>query len=355
MVTGSGDGTARIWDCDTETPMHTLAGHTSWVLCVSWSPDASLIATGGMDNTVRLWDPKTGKPLGTAMKGHSKWVTALSWEPYHLQTSDCPRFASSSKDMTIRIWNAPLRRVETTFSGHTAAVTCVKWSGTGNIYSSSQDKTIKIWDTAKGTLIHTLTSHAHWVNHIALSTDFAMRTAYHDHTRVIPATAEEKKQKALERYNTAATCNGEIIERMVTASEDHTMYLWEPTKSNKPLARLHGHQKGVNHVTFSPDGRMLASASFDNSVKLWNAKDGKFINSLRGHVAPVYQCAWSADSRLLVSGSKDSTLKVWEVRTCKMKEDLPGHQDEVFAVDWSPDGQKVASGGRDKAVRLWKH
>lgn len=70
-----------------------------------------------------------------------------------------------------------------------------------------------------------------------------------------------------------------------------------------------GHQQLVNDVKFSPDGRIIASASFDNSIKLWDAKDGKFITSLRGHVQAVFSVAWSADSRLLVSGSADSTLK----------------------------------------------
>ena len=126
------------------------------------------------------------------------------------------------------------------------------------------------------------------------------------------------------------------------------MYLWDPVKTSKPIARLTGHQKVVNHVSFSPDGRTIASASFDNAVKLWNARDGKFLLTLRGHVSPVYQCSFSADSRLLVSSSKDTTLKVWDVRTGKLHTDLPGHQDEVFAVDWSPDGKKVASGGKDK-------
>jgi ribosome assembly protein 4 len=355
LLTGSGDGTARIWDCDTGTPFQTLKGHTSWVLCVSWSPDASIVATGSMDNTVRLWDPKSGQPQGSPLKGHTKWVRSLAWEPYHLQTAGKPRIASASKDCTVRIWDAVTRRIESVLSGHKGSVSCVRWGGTGKIYTSSQDKTIKIWDADKGTIINTLTAHAHWVNHLALSTDFVLRTAYYDHTGIVPATEEEKLAKAKERFLQAAKVNNEVIERLVSASDDFTIYLWNPSQSNKPVTRLLGHQKQVNHVSFSPNGRLIASAAFDNHVKLWNATDGKFLFSLRGHVGPVYMTSFSADSRLLVSGSKDTTLKVWDCATGKLKEDLPGHQDEVYAVDWSPDGHKVGSGGRDKAVKLWCH
>ncbi|KAI9876938.1 MAG: hypothetical protein M1830_005246 [Pleopsidium flavum] len=355
MVSGSGDSTARIWDCDTGTPLHTLSGHTSWVLAASWSPDDATIATGSMDNTVRLWDSRTGEPLGGPMKGHSRWVSSLAWEPYHLQQAGKPRIASASKDATIRIWDVVSRRIEMVLSGHKGSVSCVRWGGTGFIYTSSHDKTVKVWNASNGTLAHTLSSHAHWVNHLALSTDFVLRTAYHDHTGKIPATEDEKRAKAKERFEKAATTSNTIVERLVTASDDFTMYLWEPSSSTKPVARLLGHQKQVNHVTFSPDGLFIASAGFDNHVKLWNARDGKFIATLRGHVAPVYQCCFSPDSRLLVSASKDTTIKVWEVRTGKLAMDLPGHKDEVYAVDWSPDGQKVGSGGKDKAVRIWRH
>ena len=308
-----------------------------------------------MDNTVRLWNPKTGESLGAPLKGHSKWITSLAWEPYHLQTPGRPRFASSSKDATVRVWDVVAKRIELVLSGHKGSVSCVRWGGTGKIYTCSHDKTVKIWNANEGTLIHTLSSHAHWVNHLALSTDFVLRTAYHDHTADIPLTQEGKIAKAKERFEKAATINNEIVERLVTASDDFTMYLWEPSKSTKPLARLLGHQKQVNHVTFSADGLFIASSGWDNHVKLWNARDGKFISTLRGHVGPVYMTCFSPDSRLLVSGSKDTTLKVWEMRTGKLKEDLPGHQDEVYAVDWSPDGGKVASGGKDKAVRVWRH
>lgn len=376
MATGSGDSTARIWDCDTGTPLHTLKGHTSWVLAVSWSPNGAMLATGSMDNTVRLWDPKKGQSLGNPLKGHSKWITSLVWEPYHLQKPGRPRLASASKDSTVRVWDVVNKRIEIVLTGHKGSVTCVRWGGTGKLYTSSHDKTIKVWDSKEGTLIQTLAAHAHRVNHLALSTDFVLRTAFHDHSKEIPDAELEKLETAKKRFEKAATINNKITERLVSASDDFTMYLWDPATTSKPVARLLGHQKEVNYVTFSPDMAHIASAGFDNHVKLWNARDGKsvtilkngllllllltiscfrFITTLRGHVGAVYQCCFSADSRLLVSSSQDTTLKVWDVRTGKLSIDLPGHQDEVYAVDWSPDGEKVGSGGKDKAVRIWRH
>lgn len=70
-----------------------------------------------------------------------------------------------------------------------------------------------------------------------------------------------------------------------------------------------GHQQPIIMVSYSPDGRYIASASFDHHVKIWDGKTGKFVASLFGHLRRVYQVAWSADSRMLVSGSSDSTLK----------------------------------------------
>ncbi|KAK5988465.1 Ribosome assembly protein 4 [Cladobotryum mycophilum] len=355
LATGAGDNTARIWDTETGTPKYTLSGHTHWVLCVAWSPDGKILATGSMDKTVRLWDPETGKAINSgALTGHTKRVSNVAWEPYHLWENG-PRLASASKDGTVRVWSTNTGQTELVLSGHKGNISCVRWGGSGFIYSASHDKSIKVWDAAKGTLVRTYYSHAHWVNHLALSTDFAIRTGYFDHLPT-PTTEEEKRKKAKERFEKAATIQGKLAERLVSASEDCTMYLWEPTRGHtRPITRMLGHQKAINHVTFSPDGILIASTGWDNHTKIWTARDGKFINTLRGHVAPIYQCAFSADSRLLVSASKDTTLKVWSLATCKLVADLPGHQDEVFAVDWSPDGKRVGSGGADKAVRLWRN
>jgi len=352
LATGSGDATVRLWDLSTELPHHQMRGHKNWILCLAFSPDGKWLASGSMDGEVRIWDPVTGKGRGGgALKAHKKWVTALAWEPLHSSQDSKWRLASASKDHKATVWDVNNGRVACSLSGHTAAVTALKWGGQGLIFTGSQDRTVKVW-AADGKLVRTLQGHGHWVNTLALSTDFVLRTGAFDHHGTCPATHAERVVKAQERYNTVVkTCP----ERLVSGSDDFTMFMWDPSEGKKPITRMTGHVQLVNHVVFSPNGLFVASASFDRSVRLWDGSTGKFIAAMRGHVQAVYQVCWSADSRLLLSGSKDSTLKLWDVATKKQKLELPGHADEVFAVDWSPDGQKVASGGKDRVLKMWRH
>ncbi|KAI9027966.1 quinon protein alcohol dehydrogenase-like superfamily [Hyaloraphidium curvatum] len=352
LATGSGDTTIRIWDVHTETAQSVLRGHTNWVEVVAWSPDGNLLASGGMDNTVRIWDPKTGKQLGDALKGHRQCVTSVAWEPIHMN-ANCNRLATASKDATVRVWDTTLRRLLFTLGGHTQPVMCVKWGGEGLIYTASRDKTIKVWDARDGKLVRSLEGHAHWVNHLALSTESVLRTGSFDERSRRYTTKEEAQAVAKERYEKA---KGPKPERLVSCSDDFTMFIWEPSTSKKPIARMTGHQQPITHVSFSPNGLLIASSSFDKSIKLWDGNAGTFLATLRGHVGAVYQNCFSPDSRLLVSGSKDTTLKVWDMKTRKLKLDLPGHADEVFAVDWAPGSAGgVGSGGKDKVVKMWRH
>jgi len=299
--------------------------------------------------------------IGTKLlSGHRQWINSLSWQPLHLNGS-CRLLASGSKDTTIKIWDTDLFKTLFTLSGHTASVTCIKWGGQNLLYSASQDRTIKVWRTTDGILCRTLEGHAHWVNTLALSTDYVLRTGYYEPSNervtddyntlddmTLQTLALERYEKVYKLFDT----NGG--ERLVSGSDDFTLYLWKPETDKKPLARMTGHQQLINDVKFSPDTRLLASASFDKSIKLWSSRTGAFLATLRGHVQAVYQIAWSADSRLLVSGSADSTLKIWNIEKRCILFDLPGHADEIYAVDYSPDGQKVASGVKDKVLKLWR-
>jgi ribosome assembly protein 4 len=182
-----------------------------------------------------------------------------------------------------------------------------------------------VWNPTSGILVRSLDGHAHWVNHIALNSDHVQRNA--------PANAKEAALTPQQRYD--AALGHEALERMVSASDDHTMYLWEPANSKKPLCRMTGHVQPINHVSFSPNGRLIASASFDKSIRIWNGITGKYLTTLRGHVGAVYQVAWSSDSRLLVSASKDSTIKLFDVDQTsktfgKLVQDLPGHAGTHF-------------------------
>ncbi|KAI0048778.1 ribosome assembly protein [Auriscalpium vulgare] len=366
LATGSGDANARLWDLQTETPSHTLSGHKGWVLCVEWEALERKLATGGHDNHVRLWDPKTGTPIGDALKGHTKWITSLAWEPIHLNAT-APRLASSSKDGTVRVWAVATRQVQYTLGGHTASVNVVRWgggglNGKGVLYTASSDRTVRVWDATNGRPLHTLKDHAHWVTTLALNTDFVLRTGPFDHTGKRPASDEDAQARAQARYTALVSATPEL---MISGSDDHTLFLWSlfPARTDapaeasagklRPLARLTGHQRQIAHVAFSPDGRWAASAAWDNSVRVWEGRTGKFVATLRGHIGAVYRLTWSADSRLLVSASKDTTLKVWDLKTYKIKTDLPGHTDEVYCVDFVAD--KIVSGGRDRTVKIWKN
>jgi ribosome assembly protein 4 len=351
LASGGGDTTVRFWDINTSTPRFTCKGHKNHVLCTAWSPDAKRFVSADKNGVLIVWDPLKGVSVGKLIKAHKQWITGIAWEPMHANAA-CERLVTSSKDGTIKVWNVRTQSSHVTLS-HMDSVESVKWGGEGFIYSASRDRTIKVWNPDRGILVRTLTGHGHRINTLALSSDYVIRTGPFDHRGTKFDSQEEAHMAAKEKYE---AFQKQGPERLVSGSDDFTLFLWHPTESKHPIKRLTGHQQAVNHIAFSPDARYFASASFDKKTKIWNGFSGDFLTTLTGHVGAVYQVAWSSDSRFLVTASKDSTAKLWEVPSGKRaRATLPGHHDEVYALDWSPTGGSVATGSKDRTIKLWKH
>lgn len=140
---------------------------------------------------------------------------------------------------------------------------------------------------------------------------------------------------------------------LASASADNTIRLWDVSSGNE-LRTLTGHGGWVKCVAFSPDGKLLASGSNDRSVRVWDVETGRELHLLGGHSGPVEALTFSADGRWLVSGSADNTAKLWESSTGREVNTLKGHSDWVTSVTFSADGKWLATGSKDNTVRLWE-
>ncbi|MFW9259972.1 protein kinase domain-containing protein [Nostoc sp. CALU 546] len=307
------------WRC-----LHTLTGHSgtlSSVNALAISPDCYTLASASDDKNIKLWDLNTKKVLAN-LSGHSQAVKSVTFSP------DGKILATASDDKTIKLWQVETLEEICTLLGHSHAVKSVAFSPDGQILASgSWDKTIKLWDVNTGTEICTITGHQLQVNSVAFSPQ------------------------------------GQLL---ASASYDRTIRLWQISAlagshkelQNRPcyslLSTLSGHAWAVLTVAFSPDGKILATGSDDNTIKLWDVNTGQLICTLVGHSWSVVAVAFTADGETLLSASCDKTVKLWRVSTAEEIVTLSGHVDSVSAVAVNKVTQLIASGSRDKTIKLWQ-
>jgi WD40 repeat protein/serine/threonine protein kinase len=307
-------------------PVRTLTGHTNRVTSVSFSPDGRLLASGSLDGTIKLWRVADGLEVRTLTE-HTAWVNSVSFSP------DGRLLASGSLDGTIKLWRVADGALVRTLKGHTSWVGSVSFSPDGRLLASgSGDKTIKLWRVADGSLVRTLTGHTDSVLSVSFSPDGRLLAS---------GSGVEKIMLVLGSSNNTINFG------------DTTIKLWRVADGSL-VRTLTGHTNRVNSVSFSPDGRLLASGSDDTTIKLWRVADGSLVLTLTGHALDVFSVSFSPDGRLLASGSYDNTIKLWRVADGLEVRTLTGHTGVVFSVSFSPDGRLLASGSADKTIKLWR-
>jgi WD40 repeat protein len=275
------------------------------VNAVAYSPDGRWIAAGGRDNTVHIYDAASGA-LVRILAGHTGWVTRVAWNP------GGTRLASGGNDNTVRLWNAATGEQLQVFRHHSRAVTGLAFSRDGKLLASgSTDGTLWIGEAETGVTLATLINYSGPVWNMAFSPDGGS---------------------------------------LVSGSEDGTIWWWGLYDSS--VTRLDGHTAAVTALTFSPDRRLLATSSWDRTVRLWDTTSGETIRTLIGHQGPVTGVRFNGDGTQLVSSGLDGTLRLWDTATGEGRAVLKGHS-PISGLSFNITSGRVVAGAIDGMLEIW--
>lgn len=303
IAAASANGCIWIWNTTNGHESMRLHGHSKEIESVNFSPDSKRIVTASSDNELKVWDAQTGTTLKT-MKTQSDCYQSF----YDAVFSPDGRYIASSSTDLFGIDDFDEIDI--------------------NDYADSIVKNnIIIWDAETGAELKSMEGHGP-INSLAFSPDGS---------RIV--TASE---------NTIEIWDVESGEKLMTWLESPETA--QDTETDPEFADM----DIVTHVTYSPNGSLIASTSWDKTIKIWDAQTGAGINTLVGHQDFVESASFSPDSKQIVSASGDRTVRIWDVETGEEIKTLEGHSEYVTDVAYSPDGNSIASASWDKTVRIWE-
>ncbi|UBF26078.1 serine/threonine protein kinase [Kovacikia minuta CCNUW1] len=321
-----------LWEC-----YATLIGHRGLfarVNAIAINSEAQLIASASDDKTVRVWDIQTGTEQ-FVLQGHSQFVKSVASHP-QIPTL----LASGGSDRLIKLWDLQEQREIRTLVGHKHTINALAFSPDGTLLASgSSDKTINLWNPSTDDLITTLSGHTLAVNALAFTPS----------VQVKPQTSNLKPQTSLP-HTPHPTPHTPLL---ASASTDSRIQIWD-LSTFQSICTLSGHTAAVRAIAFSPDGNLLATAGEDRTIRLWDTTTWECMRTLSGHPWSISALTFSPAEDVLISGSWDKTVKLWDVGTGKEMTALVNHTDSVSCVAIAPDGTVIASGSQDKTIKLWR-
>jgi WD40 repeat protein len=349
-LSGSADRTLRLWDLTTGELRRTFAGHDAEVSTIGVTPDGRSALSGAPDGRLRLWDLTTGQLLRT-FAGHDAEVNAVAVTP------DGRSGLSASSDWTLRLWDLVTGRLLRTFDGHDAEVNAVAVTPDGrDVVSGSSDCSLRVWGLETGGLRQTLAGHEGWVTAVAVTPggQLAISGSYDRTLKVWNlATGGLRQTFAGHDHAVRAVAVAPDGHHAVSASDDQTLKLWDLTSSHL-LHSTAGHDAEVSALAAALDGSHLLSASHDRTLKLWDLATGRPLGSFIAHDDRATAVAMTPDGCHAISGSDDRTLKLWDLRTGHPRRTFTGHENGVSTVAMTSDARYAISGSRDRTLRIWE-
>ena len=412
LVSGSHDGAVRLWDVDTQTEIGRLEGHTDGVNSVAFSPDGKTLASGSHDGAVHFWDVDT--QTGIAIRESNASDLSVSFSPDGKEMANIyPRgnnigigfwdvetqtrinlnssrnrkysfFAYRVFDHTM--WDvlwvvaAQAENIHTILVEHTDAILSVSFSPDGKTIAASDDAKIqgsyflRMWDVATLTEIDTLTypwgdksrtGRRKFSNkNVVFSTDG--KTILSRCGQSVVCLRDAATLTEIDTLEIPGWANIAVLSpdgRTLAIADDPyyrsehgsgSVVLWDVDTDTQIGGIFGRHIGAVKSVSFSPDGRTLATAGLvDATVRLWDVDTQTEIGILRGHTGWVKSVSFSPDGKTIVSGSNDRTVRLWDVETRMEIGRLQGHTAAVNSVSFSPSGKTIVSGDQHGTVRLW--
>ena len=408
LASAGRDEFIKFWDVRTGELLQTFAGHAGSVSTVVYSPDGETLASYGADRRIHLWNAKTGEflmALDPAFKDtplenevlpfKSDRIHAIAYAP------DSQKLASGNSDGTIQVWDTRTGQLESTLITHASGVTSVTFSPDGQILAGAvsleDSSTIEFWNVATGERLKSFTGHTDRITSLVFSKDGrTFASSSYDKTIRFwnPATQtplqmitghnrERIRHLMYASHGRILAClrvggiqlwephTSRLIKTMdlktgifsIAYSPDNVTFACETSGGNVWLldanmgalneTPLIEHTEDISSLDFNRDGSILASGSYDDTIRLWNVDTGELRRILEGHTDNVQHVAFSPTGLILASASDDGTIRLWDINTGDVIKILEGHADRIRHVAFSPTGLILASTGGDGTIRLW--